>query len=91
MRKPVGLVKNGDGITPSHHFKLQALLVWNFTTEDAENTEALLPYLRVSNQDLRVLRDLRGWNSSIHDPSPAPFAAPTEKRIWTFLSLIAVG
>ena len=63
----------------------------DFTTEDTENTESLLPYPQVPNQDLRVLRALRGWNPSIHEPSPAPFAVPTEKRTWTPPSLIAVA
>ena len=61
------------------------------TTEDTENTEILLPYLQVSNQDLRGLCVLRGRNSSIHEPIPAAFAAPKEKRTWTSPSLIAVG
>jgi hypothetical protein len=35
-------------------------LLWDFTTESTENTEAPLTDLQVSIQDLRVLRVLRG-------------------------------
>ena len=70
----------GTGFAGRSSWGVEIRLVWDFTPEGTENTEALLPYLRVSNHDLRGLRALRGWNSSIHQPRPAPFTVPTEKR-----------